>query len=63
MEGGSGVRHRVSTRLTFAPLPPPQEEDGEELELLHKPAGEDRPVDPHQLQALRPILLLRSVGV
>lgn len=50
--------------LTCAPLPPPlQEEDRKEPDLLHEPAGEDRPVDPHQPQALRPVLLLQSAGV
>jgi hypothetical protein len=35
-----------------------QKEDREEPYLLHKPAGEDRPTDPHQPQALWPVLLL-----
>ncbi|GAB5583318.1 CSC1-like protein 1 isoform X4 [Prionailurus iriomotensis] len=38
------------------------EEDRKEPDLLHEPAGEDRPVDPHQPQALRPVLLLQSAG-
>lgn len=58
-----GCAPQGQRRADVRPPPPPQEEDGEELELLRKPAGEDRPVDPHQPQALWPVLLLRSVGV
>lgn len=49
--------------LSLSLTPTVQEEGREEPRLLHKPAGQDRPSDPHQPQDLWPVLLLRSAGL